>query len=329
VRNHPTGLVDPDGRAGESPSGTWADSKAWILSAKESIKGAGDKVTNSMMDRYIAASDKMGLSGTARDLTLTGAAIFSTQIGTAVHFAGEVLMTGPNLMLAVEHGIKAVSAGAKDIKQGKLASGALKIGDATGVVTSAKDIRSGIDDARRGDYAPAAEKIGGGVANIAGQFLLLEAGIGKIKTKISARSQTPAVKTSTASELLREGKPATQLEKTYEHSLSPQAYIEDVASKYGINLKGKGLGIQLMYDENLGPGKLGVTRASEGGRIIRIGPDALVDQPTTANTIAHELSHARDYLRNYHKPHGSGLSLADKTPYGSGNALEAWIRGER
>ena len=63
--------------------------------------------------------------------------------------------------------------------------------------------------------------------------------------------------------------------------------------------------------------------------MIHIGPTAFVDEGTAANTIAHELSHARDYLRGRHKPHGDSSSLADGTPFGSWNALESWIRGER
>jgi hypothetical protein len=61
--------------------------------------------------------------------------------------------------------------------------------------------------------------------------------------------------------------------------------------------------------------------------VIRVGPGALADQATMANTIAHELSHARDYLRGIHKPHGVNSSIADGSVYGSGNALEDWIRG--
>lgn len=59
-------------------------------------------------------------------------------------------------------------------------------------------------------------------------------------------------------------------------------------------------------------------------------PDALVDQATAANTIARELSHARDYLRGgAHKPHGWDGSLDDRSVYGSGNNLEDWIKGNR
>lgn len=51
---------------------------------------------------------------------------------------------------------------------------------------------------------------------------------------------------------------------------------------------------------------------------------------------APELSHARDYLQGagkaksyLHKPHGSGLSVADGTVYGAGNALQEYIEGKR
>ncbi|ALN59065.1 Rhs family protein [Lysobacter enzymogenes] len=146
----------------------------------------------------------------------------------------------------------------------------------------------------------------------------------------ATRVRTAAkVANSAPSQLYRLGRPASPLEKTFDHALSPQLYVEDVAAHYGISLRGSGQPISVLFDETLGAGKLGVTYAAEGGKIIRIGPDALVDQATTANTIAHELSHARDYLRGVHKPHGLDSSIGDRTVYGSGNALEAWIKGYR
>jgi hypothetical protein len=149
-------------------------------------------------------------------------------------------------------------------------------------------------------------------------------------TTSSDLSQVATEAGANSSELYRLGKPATQLERTYEHALSPQLFVEDVAANYGINLKGAGQKISVLYDESLPAGQLGVTRALEGGRVIRIGPDALVDQATTANTIAHELSHARDYLNGgIHKPHGSASSMGDRSVYGSGNALQDWIEGKR
>ncbi len=112
------------------------------------------------------------------------------------------------------------------------------------------------------------------------------------------------------------------LEKTFEHALNPQLYLDDVVKYYGINLRG----VKAVYDPTLEPGKLGVTRANEGGMVIRIGRDAFVDEPTLANTVAHELSHARDYQRGAHKEHGDASSMGDGTVYGAGNALERMIR---
>lgn len=72
-----------------------------------------------------------------------------------------------------------------------------------------------------------------------------------------------------------------------------------------------------------------MTKKAQGGLVIKFGKDVLLSQETTANTIAHELSHARDYLRDNHKPHGNDDSLGDGSVYGSGNALEDWINGKR
>lgn len=45
------------------------------------------------------------------------------------------------------------------------------------------------------------------------------------------------------------------------------------------------------------------------------------DEATLANTIAHELSHARDYLR--------GITPLEAKAAAAGNALESFIRGFR
>ncbi|MEN9306476.1 MAG: hypothetical protein RL173_408 [Fibrobacterota bacterium] len=192
VRNHPTGLVDPDGRAGQAPSGWWADSKAGILSAKESIKGAGDNVTNAIMDKSIAASDKLGLRGVARDYVLGQAAGVSALAGAATQFAGEVLMTGPNLMLAGEHAINTTTAGVADLRAGNTGAGIKKIADVTGLVSSAEGVGEGAFDLTQGNYEAAAEKIGGGLANIAGQFLLAKGLAGKLQSKPSSPAAPPA-----------------------------------------------------------------------------------------------------------------------------------------
>ncbi|WP_347728008.1 RHS repeat-associated core domain-containing protein [Streptomyces sp. CAU 1734] len=123
-----------------------------------------------------------------------------------------------------------------------------------------------------------------------------------------------------------------EVERTLDNSLDKDTYLRDVAEKYGINLRGSGRDISVVYDPDLPQGNEGVTRAVEGGLVIRVGPSGVVDDVTAANTIAHELSHARYYLRNgtfEGEIHGTADSMADGTPYGSGNALQDWIEGNR
>ncbi|MEU4416822.1 hypothetical protein [Nocardia salmonicida] len=128
------------------------------------------------------------------------------------------------------------------------------------------------------------------------------------------------------------GRSQPPVERTFENSLDKETYLYDVAAKYGINLRGSGREVRIVFDSELRTGLLGVTRSGDGGNVIRIGPDALVDDFTAANTIAHELSHARYYMRNGTfdgEVHGNAVSLADGTPYGSGNALQEWLEGQR
>ncbi|MFE2260333.1 putative T7SS-secreted protein [Streptomyces griseosporeus] len=124
----------------------------------------------------------------------------------------------------------------------------------------------------------------------------------------------------------------SEVERTLENSLDKETYLRDVAEKYGINLRGSGQDIKVVYDPDLRPGVLGVTRGEEGGRVIRIGPSGIIDDATAANTIAHELSHARYWLKHGTfdgQEHGHAGSMGDGTPYGSGNALQDWIEGNR
>ncbi len=106
----------------------------------------------------------------------------------------------------------------------------------------------------------------------------------------------------------------------------PEAYLNSVANEAGINLRG----VRITYDPTLPVGQPGLTLPQEAGWVIRIGPDALQPDAYAANTIAHELSHAR-YLQKYGsfegEVHGHAFSFADGTPYGSGNALQAWWEG--
>jgi hypothetical protein len=131
-------------------------------------------------------------------------------------------------------------------------------------------------------------------------------------------------------ELQMKGQPVSPLDKTYEHALNPEKYLNDIAEKYNINLRSSGQDIKIQFDPDIPAGITGITKKADGGKIIRIGREALVSEENAANTIAHELSHARDYLRgDIHKTHGNNSSLADGTVYGSGNALQDYIQGNR
>ncbi|WP_033443250.1 RHS repeat-associated core domain-containing protein [Saccharothrix sp. NRRL B-16314] len=122
-------------------------------------------------------------------------------------------------------------------------------------------------------------------------------------------------------------------ERTYETSpgYDPDAYLEAIAKRYGINLRGAGATIKVMFDPGIP--SAGATRGRDGGLLIRVGRLGLAGgDAEAANTIAHELSHARYYLRHgtfEHEVHGSEQSVADGTPFGSGNALQEWIEGRR
>jgi hypothetical protein len=155
---------------------------------------------------------------------------------------------------------------------------------------------------------------------------------------------TPALTTAASAEgLAMQGRPVVPTPKSYEQALDPELWLNAVARKYNINLRGAGgTPITVKYDPAL---KVeGITLWDEGGRVIRIGPRGMVDEATAANTLAHEVSHGRDIIRaqqagitsmkeanrlGFLKPHGDSLSVGDGTPYGSGNALESFIRGER
>ena len=55
--------------------------------------------------------------------------------------------------------------------------------------------------------------------------------------------------------------------------------------------------------------------------IIELGSKAFVSETELANTIAHELNHARSHLK--------GGKAPEKTAYLSGNTLEKYIRGKK
>lgn len=87
-----------------------------------------------------------------------------------------------------------------------------------------------------------------------------------------------------------------------------------------INLRGSGQSITIKYNADLRPGIYGRTTAANP-YVIEIESDALVSEEELANTIAHELNHARDFIRGGIAPESSA--------YSSGNALSDYIMGGR
>jgi hypothetical protein len=78
--------------------------------------------------------------------------------------------------------------------------------------------------------------------------------------------------------------------------------------------------VKVVWDDALGAVTLGKTKRAEGGWIIRINRGH-ANEADLANTIAHKLSHARDFQK--------GLSTTEPKVYGAGNALGRWINGSR
>ena len=151
-------------------------------------------------------------------------------------------------------------------------------------------------------------------------------------------SNIPALE-NTGEVRYRKGEPVSPMEVSYEMRLNPEGYAYAVAEKYGINLKGSGRKITIKLDGSLSKGIYGKSGEMNPTEII-LGEAAFYDESTLANTIAHELSHCRDFLRgagrsnpNLHKLHGQADSLnirgGVRTVYGAGNVLKAYIRGER
>lgn len=118
----------------------------------------------------------------------------------------------------------------------------------------------------------------------------------------------------------RIGKTVPPTERDYEMALNPAYHASVISKKYGINLKGSGKAISIVFNPNLPPGNPGKTRKSNP-YVIEIGPSAFYSETELANTIAHELNHARDYIRGGDAPEGPA--------YDSGDALEDYIRGRR
>jgi hypothetical protein len=118
----------------------------------------------------------------------------------------------------------------------------------------------------------------------------------------------------------RQGVAVEGIQKTLEMMLDKVFYANAVASKYHIHLKGSGKEIEIVFNPELPFGVAGKTSASNPLKII-IGPAAFISEEELANTIAHELNHARSFLK--------GGKAPEKTAYIAGDSLASYIRGER
>lgn len=118
----------------------------------------------------------------------------------------------------------------------------------------------------------------------------------------------------------RIGYPVTPTEKTLEMALSPKLYADTIAGKLNIHLKGSGKKIEIVYNPNLSPGVFGRTLKSNPYK-IEVGPAALISEIELANTIAHELNHARSFIK--------GGSAPEHTAYKSGNTLAKYMKGKK
>lgn len=121
-----------------------------------------------------------------------------------------------------------------------------------------------------------------------------------------------------AQERYRIGYPVAPTNKSLEMALNPSIYIKSICDKYNIHLKSGKTEIRIEINPSLvSAGRVVKSRPN----IIELGAKAFVSEAELANTIAHELNHARSFLK--------GGSAPEITAYGSGDALEKYIKGEK
>ena len=119
-------------------------------------------------------------------------------------------------------------------------------------------------------------------------------------------------------ERYRVGYPVSPTKKSIEMALNPNIYVKTICEKYSIHLKSGKMEIKIEINPALAPaGRVVKSRPA----IIELGTKAFVSEIELANTIAHELNHARSYLKGGNAP--------EKTAYYSGDALEKYIRGKK
>ena len=125
-------------------------------------------------------------------------------------------------------------------------------------------------------------------------------------------------KTYGSQEKHRVGRSVSPTQKDLAMALNKEYYVEKIREKYNIHLKSGQTKIKIVINPDLVPAGR-VVKSKPG--IIELGPKAFVNETELANTIAHELNHARSYLKGGNAP--------EKAAYASGDSLEEYIRGDR
>lgn len=116
----------------------------------------------------------------------------------------------------------------------------------------------------------------------------------------------------------RIGRPVSPTQKDLKMALNKEYYVATICQKYNIHLKSGKNEITIVVNSDLASaGRVVKSRPN----IIELGPRAFISESELANTIAHELNHARSFLK--------GGSAPEKTAYDSGDKLEDYIRGKR
>lgn len=119
-------------------------------------------------------------------------------------------------------------------------------------------------------------------------------------------------------ERYRIGRPVPPTELTFAMVLNKSKYIDAILNKYNIHLKSGKHDIKIEINPNIvQAGKVVKSRPD----VIVLGPSAFRSETELANTIAHELNHARSYLK--------GGVAPEETAYPAGDSLEDYIRGKR
>lgn len=118
----------------------------------------------------------------------------------------------------------------------------------------------------------------------------------------------------------RKGVPVPETPKTFEMAMDRLTHANVISKKYRINLKGSGQKVIIKYDPDLPMGIYGKTY-KETPNVIYVGPNAFISEAELATTIAHELNHARSFLKGKRAP--------EKTARKSERALKSYIGGKR